>query len=420
MTSPGNSHAGDLLVVDDNRVNRLLLGRALEQLGHAVTFAENGRQALEVLRQRRVDLVLLDIEMPEMDGYQTLAALAADPRLREIPVVMMSSVEEVDSVARCIELGAEDYLFKPVNPVLLRARVGASLEKKRLRDRQRELFRKFATAEVAEELLTTGLALGGKHVEASVMFSDIRAFTRLSETLSPADTIELLNSYYTLMFDAIGGHGGIVNQMLGDGLMAIFGAPLPRADHRDRAVRAALEMLDLVDGFNQEQASRGGAEIRIGIGIASGPLVAGFTGTQRRVTYTCVGDTVNLAAHLEAHTKVVGQAILIDENTRGGLGDRIRVEAHRPGPVQEPEPGRPDLLGASGPAATTGRRLRAAGGRRSRKLDHIDLAQAAKPSGYAPVRSARSRDRPRCAPRTPGRRSGRARRPARSRAAPIP
>jgi adenylate cyclase len=330
VTSPRNSQAGDLLVVDDNRVNRLLLGRALEQLGHTVTFAENGREALEALRQRQVDLVLLDIEMPEMDGYQVLEALAADPRLRDLPVVMMSSVEEVDSVARCIEMGAEDYLFKPVNPVLLRARVGASLEKKRLRDRQRELFRKFATAEVAEELLTTGLALGGKHVEASVMFSDIRAFTRLSETLSPADTIELLNSYYTLMFDAIGGHGGIVNQMLGDGLMAIFGAPLPRADHRDRAVRAALEMLDLVDGFNQEQVARGGAEIRIGIGIASGPLVAGFTGTERRVTYTCVGDTVNLAAHLEAHTKVVGQPILIDENTRDGLGDAVRVEAHGP------------------------------------------------------------------------------------------
>src|SRR5262249_12724588 len=171
-------------------------------------------------------------------------------------------------------------------------------------------------AEVAEELLTTGLALGGKDVQASVMFSDIRAFTSLAETLAPADTIELLNSYYTLMFDAIGGQGGIVNQMLGDGLMAIFGAPLPRADHRERAVRAALEMLDLVAGFNREQAARGGPEIRIGIGIASGPLVAGFTGTERRVTYTCVGDTVNLAAHLEAHTKVVGHPILIDANTR--------------------------------------------------------------------------------------------------------
>jgi class 3 adenylate cyclase len=325
-----SAEPGRLLVVDDNRVNRLLLGRALEQLGHRVSFAENGRKALKALQEGGIDLVLLDIEMPEMDGYQVLAALAADPALRDIPVVMMSSVEEVDSVARCIEMGAEDYLFKPVNPVLLRARVGTSLEKKRLRDQHRELVRKFATAEVAEELLATGLTLGGKEVEASVMFSDIRAFTSIAEALAPADTIELLNSYYTLMFDAIGGRGGIVNQMLGDGLMAIFGAPLPRADHRDRAVRAALEMLELVDEFNREQARRGRVEIQIGIGIAAGPLIAGFTGTQERVTYTCVGDTVNLAAHLEAHTKILGQPILIDEHTRAGLGGDIRAEEHGP------------------------------------------------------------------------------------------
>jgi adenylate cyclase len=330
VTSPSSHLAGVLLVVDDNRVNRLLLGRSLEQLGHAVSYAENGRDALATLRQRDVDLVLLDIEMPEMDGYQVLEALAADPRLRELPVVMMSSIEEVDSVARCIEMGAEDYLFKPVNATLLKARIGASLEKKRLRDRQRELFRKFATAEVAEELLTTGLTLGGKHVEATVMFSDIRSFTSFAESRSPAETIDLLNGYYTLMFDAIGGHGGIVNQIVGDGLMAIFGAPLPRADHRERAVRAALDMLDLVDGFNREQALRGGAEIQIGVGIASGALIAGFTGTQQRVTYTCVGDTVNVAAHLEAHTKVLGRPILIDASTREGLGEKIRVEAHGP------------------------------------------------------------------------------------------
>jgi len=149
VASPRSPQAGTLLVVDDNRVNRLLLGRELEQLGHTVTFAENGRQALEALARRAVDLVLLDIEMPEMDGYQVLEALGKDPRWRDLPVVMMCSVEEVDSVARCIEMGAEDYLFKPVNPVLLRARIGTSLEKKRLRDQQRELFRKCAIAEVA-------------------------------------------------------------------------------------------------------------------------------------------------------------------------------------------------------------------------------------------------------------------------------
>jgi adenylate cyclase len=327
-----NVEKGDLLVVDDNRVNRLLVGRTLEQFGHHVAFAENGRLALEMLRSRPADLVLLDIEMPEMNGYQTLEALRADPKLRDIPVVIMSSIEEVDSVARCIEMGAEDYLFKPVNAVLLRARVAASLEKKRLRDQQRELFRKFATAEVAEELLATGFALGGKHVDATVMFSDIRSFTSLVESRGPAETIDLLSSYYTLMFDAIGGQGGIVNQMVGDGLMALFGAPLPHADHAERAVRAGLEMMDLVADFGREQAAQGKPEIRIGIGIASGQVIAGYTGTQRRVTYTCVGDTVNLAAHLEAHTKVLGQPILIEEHTRAGLSSAIRVEDH--GPVQ--------------------------------------------------------------------------------------
>ena len=328
MSPARNDDKGDLLVVDDNRVNRLLIARTLEQLGHRVTFAENGRQALEALRARPVDLVLLDIEMPEMNGYETLDALQADPKLRDIPVVMMSSVEEVDSVARCIEAGAEDYLFKPVNPVLLRARVASSLEKKRLRDQQRELFRKFATAEVAEELMSSGFALGGKHVDATVMFSDIRGFSGLAESLPPAETIELLNSYYTLMFDAIESQGGVVNQIVGDGLMALFGAPLPRDDHRARAVQAALEMLELVAGFEREQASRGKPVIKIGIGIASGKVIAGYTGTERRVTYTCVGDTVVIGAHLEQHTKVLGRPILIDETTRAGLSGTVRVEDH--------------------------------------------------------------------------------------------
>jgi adenylate cyclase len=327
--SPARSvDKGDLLVVDDNRVNRLLLARTLEQLGHRVAFAENGRQALESLRARPVDLVLLDIEMPEMNGYETLEALQADAKLRDIPVVMMSSIEEIDSVARCIELGAEDYLFKPVNPVLLRARVAASLEKKRLRDLQRELFRKFATAEVAEDLLSRGFALGGKHVDATVMFCDIRGFTGLAESLSPAETIELLNSYYTLVFDAIESQGGVVNQIVGDGLMAVFGAPLPRDDHRARAVQAAREMLELVAGFEREQAARGKPQIKIGIGIASGQVIAGYTGTERRVTYTCVGDTVVVGAHLEQHTKVLDRPILIDERTREGLEPAIRVEDH--------------------------------------------------------------------------------------------
>ncbi len=318
---------GTILLADDNPVNRLLLGRTLEQQGHTVVFAEHGTEALDLLRSRDFDLLLLDVLMPELDGYQVLAELKVDLHLREMPVIMTSSLDELDSVVKCVEMGAEDYLTKPINPALLNARIAASLEKKRLRDQQRELISKFATKEVAEDLLTSGFSLGGKHVEASAMFCDIRSFTTITETREPAETIELLNDYYTLMMDAIGAEGGVVNQMVGDGLMAIFGAPLPRADHRQCAVRAARQMIELIRLFNEEQAARDKVQIQIGIGVASGMVVAGYTGTQHRATYTCVGDTVNVAARLESHTKDLDRPILIDEETRLGLGDEIAVEA---------------------------------------------------------------------------------------------
>jgi adenylate cyclase len=323
-----NASPGRILIADDNRMNRLLLGRGLEQQGHTVVFAEHGREALDLLQRDKFDLMLLDVLMPVLDGYQVLAELKLEPRLRDIPVVMTSSLDELDSVVKCVEMGAEDYLTKPINPVLLSARINASLEKKRLRDQQRELISKFATKEVADDLLTSGFSLGGKHLDASAMFCDIRSFTTIAEAHEPAETIELLNDYYTLMMDAIGSEGGIVNQMVGDGLMAIFGAPLPREDHCRGAVLAACQMIELIRLFNDEQAARNKVQIGIGIGIASGRVVAGYTGTHHRATYTCVGDTVNVAARLESHTKVLNRPILIDENTRLGLDDGIDVEAH--------------------------------------------------------------------------------------------
>jgi len=322
-----SGEAAHLLVVDDNKVNRLLLARSLEQQGHRVASAANGRVALEMLRRDPVDLVLLDIEMPEMDGFEVLEALVADAQLRDTPVIVTSSHEGVANVVRSIELGAEDYLPKPVNPVLLKARIDACLEKKRLRDEQKELMRRFATPEVAKELQSTGFALGGKRVRATVMFCDIRGFTTIAESQAPEETIDLLNTWYTLMFDAIGGHGGVVTQMMGDGLMAVFGAPVALSGHEARAVEAAREMIDLVALFGREREAVGKPAIAIGIGIASGEVVAGYAGTQERATYTCIGDTVNLAARLESHTKVARRPILVDAATRACLPGDVPAEA---------------------------------------------------------------------------------------------
>ena len=319
-----------LLVADDNKVNRLLLARSVELHGHRVATAENGRVALELLRREPFDLMLLDIEMPEMDGFQVMEQLAADPQLRDLPVIVTSSLEGIAHVVRCIELGADDYLHKPVNQVLLKARIDSSLEKKRLRDQQQELVKRFATSAVAADLQQSGFALGGRRLHGTVMFCDIRGFTSLVESQPPEETIELLNAYYALMFDAISAQSGVVNQMIGDGLMAIFGAPLPVPEPALAAVRAALDMIEMIELLNAERAALDKSPIAVGIGIASGEMIAGYTGTQTRATYTCIGDTVNLAARLEAHTKIAERAILIDADTHSALATRLPTYALGP------------------------------------------------------------------------------------------
>lgn len=313
---------GHLLIVDDNKVNRLLLSRSVTLLGHRASVAENGKIAMQMLADGDFDMLLLDIEMPEMDGFQVLEALKADPALRDLPVIVTSSVEGLDNVVRCIELGAEDYIPKPVNKVLLRARLNSGLEKKRLYDEQKSLLRRFATEEVAKDLQASGFAIGGRRITATVLFCDIRDFTAMSEDMPPEATIELLNAFYALMFESVASHGGIVSLMVGDGLMALFGAPQPLENSAQSAVSAAQEMLGMIAVFNDQRIATAEAGLKVGFGIATGEVVAGYAGTDTRATYTCIGKTVNLASRLEAHTKVTGCDILFDAQTHRNLVDR--------------------------------------------------------------------------------------------------
>lgn len=318
---------GHLLIVDDNKVNRLLMSRNVELLGHRASVAENGKVAMQMLKAETYDVLLLDIEMPEMDGFEVLEALKSDASLRDLPVIVTSSVEGLDNIVRCIELGAEDYIPKPVNKTLLNARVSSSLEKKRLYDEQKRLLKRFATDEVAHDLQESGFSIGGRRITATVLFCDIRDFTALSEDMPPEATIELLNIYYALMFDAVTDQGGIVSLMVGDGLMALFGAPHPIENSGQCAVLAAQEMLRMIDMLNDERRAMDEPTLKIGIGIATGEVVAGYAGTDERATYTCIGKTVNLAARLEAHTKKVGEAVLLDRETHRHLPDAIRCRS---------------------------------------------------------------------------------------------
>jgi adenylate cyclase len=320
--------AGRVLVVDDDPLNRMLLTRSLEQAGHRVGSAASGQEALEILREKPFDVVLLDIVMPELDGVSVLERLKRDPVLQHVPVIMISAVDEIDTVVRCIEMGSEDYLPKPFNPVLLRARINAALAKKRLheveRERVREVFSRFVPEHVVDDVLERtdeDLRLGGSRGVGTVMFTDIREFTAFTERTPPDRVIDLLNEYFGEMIDAIFHHGGTLVGYLGDGLLAVFGAPIPLDDHADRALAAAREMLAVrLPRFNRRVRERTlGNGFEMGIGLNSGLFIAGNVGSARRLEYTVYGDTVNTASRIEGMTKITRRSVLIADSTRQAL-----------------------------------------------------------------------------------------------------
>jgi len=300
-----------LLVADDNKVNRLLLCRTLELLGHRVVTVENGRLALERLRAERFDLLLLDLEMPELDGFGLLEQRADDATLRQVPVIVTSSLEGVAQIARCIELGADDYLHKPVDPTLLRARVEASLERKRLRDREQELLERLAPGAAAHREPSAALPAGARFV-ATMLMARLHGVEAMAILQPAEETLELVNGWATLMVDALASHGGRIHQMTGDGLAAVFTDPLA-------AAHAALEMAEMSTLFAADRAASGKATVVLAVGLATGEIVAGFAGTPRQAAYACIGAAVRQATELAALAASSGRAVLLDVATHAAL-----------------------------------------------------------------------------------------------------
>jgi class 3 adenylate cyclase len=322
------SKPASILIADDDPLSRKLLIRLLEQDGHHVRAAENGSEALRLFSQEPSDLILLDIVMPELDGVSVLERLKERSETQHIPVIMISAVDEIDSVVRCIEIGAEDYLPKPFNPVILRARINAGLTKKRLYDveraRVRDVFSRFLPEYVVDDVLLRtdeDLRLGGVSSVGTVMFTDLRGFTAFSEVRPPELVIEALNKYFDETSDSILEHGGTLVAYRGDGFLAVFGAPIEIEDHADRALATARDMLHVrLPRFNEWLRREGlGEEIGMGVGLNSGPFMSGNVGSFRRLEYTVHGDTVNTASRIEGMTKTVGSPILVAESTRRSL-----------------------------------------------------------------------------------------------------
>jgi adenylate cyclase len=318
-----------ILVVDDDAVNRKLLEHSLVGEGHRVVAARDGNEAIERLRDDPPDVVLLDVLMPGLDGFGVLEHIRADSALQGLPVIMISGLEDFASVIRCIELGAEDYLPKPFDPVLLRARINAGLNKRRVHEleqaRVRDVFARFLPESIVDEVLVRSngkVHLGGVRLICTVLFTDLRGFTSFAERTPPDRVIEVLNHFLGEMTDAVLDNGGTLVTYLGDGILAVFGAPIECSDHADRALATAREMLHTrLPRFNDWLRSADHDAFDMGIGVSTGPLMSGNVGSERRLSYTAIGDTVNTAARIEAHTKNVQHAALVSESTRDLLTD---------------------------------------------------------------------------------------------------
>ena len=341
-----------ILVVDDLPQNVRLLEAILAPRGYRVAAAHSGREALTVVAEQPVDLVLLDILMPEMDGYAVCRALRAEPATSFLSVVMITASGEQEKVA-AIEAGADDFIAKPFDQAELLARVRSLLRIKRYHDTiesqaaelaawNRELeqrvaeqvealermarLRRFLSPQLAELVLSSGdeSFLRSHRREITVVFCDLRNFTSFAETVEPEDVMAVLSEYHTALGDLVYRFEGTLERFIGDGLMVIFNDPLDCPDAPERAVRMALAMrgrvAELAEGW-----SRKGYDLDFGVGIAQGHATLGRIGFEGRSDYTAIGSVTNLAARLCAEAQ--GRQILISQRVFSAIQDVVVVDA---------------------------------------------------------------------------------------------
>ncbi len=334
---------GFILAVDDRKENRELVARHLSRCGHFVVTAASGEEALTTLEQADVDVVLLDLLMPGMDGHEVLRRIKAHPEWHATPVIVISGHQDMQGIIRCIEAGADDYLFKPFNPVILQARIKAGIERKRWHDREeqyrqqlernekfiRATFGRYLSDEIVTDILERpeGLDLGGKLREVTILMSDIRGFTTLCEQLEPGDVVRMLNRYLGAMTDIILSYQGTIDEFIGDAILAVFGAPRQRDDDADRAVQCALAMQEAHEELNRRNAQDGLPALHTGIALNTGQVIAGNIGSERRSKYGFVGHAMNVTARIEDLTR--GGDVVVAGATLEKLRGSYRIDDSR-------------------------------------------------------------------------------------------
>ncbi len=320
-----------VLVAEDNRDNRDLVNDILVGMNHIPILAENGQVALEKIAADPPDLVILDVNMPVMGGFEVVEAIKRNPATAKIPVIMLTAQSDVDSRVTGLGLGADDYLAKPFHPRELIARINTRLRAKEVTDtlqRQREqirqTFERFVTPEIVERLLEdpSRVELGGAEAIVTVLFADLESFSTLCEYAEPSTLIDVLNRYHMLLVEHVKANGGTVDKFLGDGLMALYNTPLPQPDHALRAVRTALTIREALVDFHRQLDPL--FRLDVNFGINTGKAIVGNIGTPDLMDFTAIGDTVNLASRLQGMSS--NSQITISEETHRLVADAVNAE----------------------------------------------------------------------------------------------
>lgn len=319
-----------VLVVDDVEQSRRLLADIVLALGAVPIEAVNGPEALARAADSQPDLILLDVSMPGMSGFEVVEILKREPGTAAIPVLMLTALADIEHRVKGLRLGADDYLTKPYNPRELMARIDTRLRQKEETDELRQTqqairatFERYVAPAVVERMLADPkqVALGGRLQEVTVLFADLEGFTRLSEQTSPEELLAVLNAYLTMAVGIIRASGGTVDKFVGDGVIALYNAPLAQPDHALLAVKAAQSIREGLPAFHAGLAPE--QRLLVNFGIHSGPAVVGNVGAPDLMNFTAVGDTVNVAARLQDASR--GGQILISAATFAQLSGQVET-----------------------------------------------------------------------------------------------
>ena len=325
---------GSILVVDDNVNNTALLKKRLEKLGNEVQIANDGVEAIKSVKNTQPDLILLDIIMPKMNGYEVLEFLKKDKRYYQTPIIMLTSMDDLTSIYRCIELGADDYVTKPFDKTILEARISACIEKKLLRDKEQQLLKEIKLEKdksdklllnilprnIADRLKAGESIIADKHNEVSILFADIVEFTPQSKNLKPADLVSVLNKIFSEFDDLSLKYGIEKIKTIGDNYFSVSGLSSNSKDSALSLVKMALEMIDTINTINSGIEVM---ELNIRIGIHSGPVVAGVIG-KNKFAYDLWGASVNMASRMESTG--VKNKVQVSEDTYNLIKDHFIVQ----------------------------------------------------------------------------------------------